>query len=310
MRARQSPYRLDCSPDFIVRTPYPARLYGQTGVCGQSHAHHPESKGDLATAFVDRCYAFTKHNGSYSVVTPQNWLFLGAYKKLREQLLRECEWNFVAKLGPAAFEDMNWWAANTALLMFTNSRPSISHQIVGVDVSAPRVPVEKAVLLQSVSVQIACQKRQLGNPDARISLEETLEGTLLGQYASSLQGTVTGDSVRYVRCFWEAPTITNEWRELQSTVQSCTPYGGREHMVFWRNGGQELASNPQARVQGMSAWNKQGIVISQMRELPATLYSGDVSITMHLPLSPINPLILKLFGLSANLQSSIKLCAV
>ena len=45
-------------------------------------------------------------------MTPQNWLFLGSYKVLRERLLRQVD---MERGGEARterrFEDMNWWAA-------------------------------------------------------------------------------------------------------------------------------------------------------------------------------------------------------
>src|SRR5229473_1171667 len=50
--------------------------------------HYPEAKAELATAFIERCRTFTSPGCTYALVTPQNWLFLGAYKKLRIRLLR------------------------------------------------------------------------------------------------------------------------------------------------------------------------------------------------------------------------------
>ena len=38
-------------------------------------------------------------------MTPQNWLFLKSYRKLRERLLKGRTWNLVARLGEHAFED-------------------------------------------------------------------------------------------------------------------------------------------------------------------------------------------------------------
>ena len=46
--------------------------------------HHPEAKADLATAFVERCQAFTSSGGTYALVTPQNWLFLRSYSQAAE----------------------------------------------------------------------------------------------------------------------------------------------------------------------------------------------------------------------------------
>src|SRR5690606_31246448 len=65
--------------------------------------NYPQSKTDLATAFLERCMAYCNDDGTVALVTPQNWHFLGSYKKMRERLLQDATWNIVVKLGPAAF---------------------------------------------------------------------------------------------------------------------------------------------------------------------------------------------------------------
>ena len=88
---------------------------------------YPEGKGDLATAFVQRCLEFCVAQpfqtnatvrlesltyGTAALVTPQNWLFLSSYKKLRETLLKRRTWNLVARLGPEAFETISGHVVN------------------------------------------------------------------------------------------------------------------------------------------------------------------------------------------------------
>ena len=153
---------------------------------------HPAAKADLATAFVERCLEYCAAGGSTALVTPQNWLFLGSYKALREWLLRQVTWDVVAKLGPAAFEDMNWWAANTMLL-----DPNCSHQAsrrtsssLGLDVSGPRAPSRESDVAQtSNEIRSRSNQTQLANPDARIVLDQSYVMTrLLSEYADISQG--------------------------------------------------------------------------------------------------------------------------
>lgn len=44
-----------------------------------SEREFADAKSDLATIFLERCKAFTSHNGTCAIVTPQNWLFLVSY---------------------------------------------------------------------------------------------------------------------------------------------------------------------------------------------------------------------------------------
>lgn len=47
--------------------------------------HYPKSKTDMFSMFMDT--DFVKKNGYYSIVNPDNWMFLVSFNKLREQIL-------------------------------------------------------------------------------------------------------------------------------------------------------------------------------------------------------------------------------
>jgi hypothetical protein len=111
---------------------------------------YPEAKADLATVFVQRMLKWVggDHSaGTIAAVTPQNWLFLTSYKKLRERLLKERTWDMVARLGPGAFETIGGHVVNVALLAISGSKPAHDHVMAGVDVSGARMPSDKAALL-------------------------------------------------------------------------------------------------------------------------------------------------------------------
>jgi hypothetical protein len=241
---------------------------------------HPAAKADLATAFVERCLEYAAPGGSTALVTPQNWLFLGSYKALRERLLRQVTWNVVAKLGPGAFETISGEVVNVALLMHTAAPPAEGHELTGLDVSASRgqpaiFAKEKADRLASrtpTNVSFVPQAGQLLNPDAIIQLERTGTDTLLLQYASGYAGTQTGDSLRYVRSFWELPSIDQMWERFQYPPEETALFTGRENLV---NREVFKSDIPGSAVRGRSVWGKSGVTVSQMSTLPVTLYSGE-----------------------------------
>ena len=53
----------------------------------------------------------------------------------------------VARLGPNAFQDMNYWAATTALITISSQRPSALSMMCGIDVSGDKSQVVKASML-------------------------------------------------------------------------------------------------------------------------------------------------------------------
>ena len=245
---------------------------------------HPRAKSDLATVFLERCLAFSSPDGSLALVTPQNWLFLRTYEELRRSLLKTKSWDLIAKLGENGFRGAQAAGAFTSLIMLTNALPDADHVFAGLDASLPRVPAEKAIILRQSSVQFLSQKAQLKNPDARIVLGEAEEGALLEECAVAYQGIITGDGPRYKRRFWEVPRLENRWRFCQSTVKQPRPFGGLEYIVDWHQDGRDMA-----RLQGISAWNKAGVAVSQMRSLPVALYSGEIFDSNMSPIIPHNP---------------------
>jgi hypothetical protein len=148
-------------------------------------ARFDNAKNDLATAMLARMLALAPLGGTVGVVTPQNWLFLGSYKKLRNHLLQTAQINSIANLGPAAFQDMNWWAIQTALTTWTASRPQANSAFLALDADTGRDLDRKPEFMRSALVQMLEQAVQLQNPDGRISLEINLSFSLLSGYATA-----------------------------------------------------------------------------------------------------------------------------
>lgn len=263
----------------VTNVPYLARGKQDVELRKHIETFHNDGKADLATAFVDRCLRFCAKGGCVALVTPQNWLFLGSYKALRERLLKAATWNVVVKLGFAAFSDMYWWAFNTALFILTQAAPCFDHKMEGIDASTTRVFSEKETILRSGHIYSARQSEQLHNPDSRITLEEVSTGPLLETKAISLQGISPADFPHYGRCFWEVDPTEKEWYFWQSTVENTTFYGGR-HLVLWMNHDfHQAVSSGSAYLRGQHGWGKWGVAVRTMGKLPCTLYTGEPSDT-------------------------------
>jgi len=287
----------------VTNVPYLARGKQDKTLRDFLELRHNDAKADLATAFVDRCLSFCAAGGSTALVTPQNWLFLGSYKNLRERLLREKTWDAVARLGPGAFETIGGEVVNVALMTLSSARRPAEHKFLGVEASAPRVPSEKADLLRCGPVHIVSQAAQLDNPDARLALEEGTGGALLSVYAHSYKGVTTGDDFRYRRNFWEMPYLGEGWQFLQSTVGNTVLYGGCEHAQdfagLWKaleGAGldhadtfmeqREVSKDSGVYIRAVDTWGKFGIAISMMGHLPCALSLGkafDTNTAVILP---------------------------
>ena len=288
----------------ITNVPYLARGKQDEKLRDFCEGNYKEAKNDLATAFLDRCMEFCHDGGTSSIVLPQNWLFLTTYRKFREKLLISDTWHLIARLGPGAFETISGEVVKAILLTISRGiaqSPEFSLQpsgpdaptdregrlIAGLDVSAPRTAHEKAQQLIASEIKQVGQAKQLENPDARVSLKDLGKISLLEKYAYSYKGITTGDDYRYRRQFWESKNTPDSSKPFQSTVESTRYFGGYECSVLY-----DQMTNPIQEgvyIRAKEAWDKLGVMVSQMRELLVALYCGTPFDTNAAAIVPHNP---------------------
>ncbi len=250
-------------------------------LAGYCERVHPEAKPDLATCFVERCLTFCGDDGAAALVTPQNWLQLGIYRKLRRRLLDCCSWNLLAKLGPRAFGGISGEQVNVAMLVFRGQAPVNGSTIAGLDASDAPSPTEKTQVITGEAIQLILQSEQIKNPDSRVIIGKLEDLPLLSEYCDSFKGLSSGDLFRFIVQFWEHPVIQDGWEAYQRGCETSVAFGGRDSAILFENGTGQLrefnASQERDRrrdVQGTQAWGKSGVSINQMH-FGATLYSGE-----------------------------------
>ncbi len=253
------------------------------------------------TIGVHSCPLVVPNGGVVSVVLPQNWLFLTSYKKFREKLLKKDTWHLIARLGPGAFETISGEVVKAILTslsrdnstkesgglfgstkntkstkneqgLFASLVPFVDNKIRGLDVSEPRTAAEKAARLLTAEIKSVEQATQLENPDARVAFDE-VQGDLLEDYAISYKGITTGDDPKYRRSFWDFDKQPKGFALFQSTVTGLQDFGGCESVVWYEAMTKPIQPGVYLRASG--AMGKQGLMVSQMRELPVAQFSGN-----------------------------------
>lgn len=267
-----------------TNVPFLGRTKQDEGLSAYCDRVHPNGKADLATAFIERCVDFCAPNGSAALVSPQNWLFLGLYKKLRQGVLESCCWNLVSRLGAKAFQTQ-MWDFGVVLLALTSKSPSSNQSFAGWDISDAKSANEKSALLQFEAVRCVNQKSQVKNPNSAISFSDNSEATWLSDYAESYLGICTGDTQRFARFFWEAKGISDGWTPLRGTTSESQHWHGMSKILFWEEGDGTLlrfvgermgVGNEGSWLRGKNSWGRAGIVVSLMGSLPASLYAGEL----------------------------------
>ena len=269
----------------ITNVPYLGRGKQNEILMDYCERVHSEAKGDLATCFVDRCIQFCAAAGSTVLVTPQNWLFLGTYKKFRNVLLRANQWNLLARLGSGAFGTISGEVVNVTLLGLTRRAPSASEVFIGMDFASAPTPSQKAIALKGEEFKMVGQLAQLRNPDARITLGEASEAPLFSTRIETGTGMQTFDRPRFIANFWEVKFGDGVWEVLQSTPSRESLSSGMTEAVRWENGEGGLRALMASKEEtegytsgiwraGSQFWGKRGILHGVMSDLPCALYLG------------------------------------
>jgi hypothetical protein len=261
----------------ITNVPYLVRGKQDDDLLEFALKNYPNSKTDLSTIFIERMSKNLIPNGTASIVSPQNWLFLSTYKKFREEFIRSQTVHLIAQLGAGAFQEISGEFVKVILFSYSKVKPSSQSLIVGVEASDIKLPIEKDRYLVSGLLLSLNQLNQFLNPDARIIIDrETTDLKLLSAYTNSYIGMHVGDWDRFRKCIWEIDLPSSDWAFLQNNVSNGYEFEGLDAIIYWPNNGKIHTDNPKARVQGKQGWGKNGVAISMMADLQSSLYKGTM----------------------------------
>ena len=290
----------------LVITNFPYLGRGRQSATLQAFAdrNHRMGKADLATMFVERSFGWLGRHGAQAVVVPQNWLFLSAYKKLREDMLTRRRWRFVARLGEHAFEDVAAAGGFAALGVISADSPETHWCTAGIDASARRgqppilVP-EKARVLRGTPtrrgaetgvqahqpIPLIRQMDLLHQPDSVFTTDQPQTGKLLITIAAGVQGLATSDNSRFILRFWEAGELLHGWEWFQMAPEATAFTAGCSYVLHWQSGGgtyreHAMALKAEGRLggwrSGREAWGRSGVAVNRVGRLPVALYSGHL----------------------------------
>ncbi len=270
---------------IVTNVPFLGSSRQDTELRDHTKTNFGHYSADLATCMIKRCVEASEVFGTVATVSSQSWLFMKPYKKMREDLLKNGRWEFLARLGENGFSSPQAAGAFVALVTFSNRKPSNSDEFSSIDASEFRDIAEKDRALRTKLVGKDSQSGQLKNPDSRITLGEGSSVPLLLNFADAYKGIATGDIERFIALFWEVPNPRAVGFEfLQGPPDGTRSFGGRSQMLRWQEGDGELhrfveeklGGNVGAWIRGEPAWTRLGVAVGQVRSLPATLYTGEL----------------------------------
>jgi len=291
----------------ITNVPYLLKAKQCQDLRSYCELYAPDAIADLATVFLERCARFCAAGGSHATVTPQNWLFLRSYSRFRRRLVTSQVVSHVVTVGSGATATASWDVLR-ALVISTPGRPVADYDITGVETDAAKED-QRALDLRRNPLLSSKVSELLSTPNCRIALAATHSGARLSSYADSLQGLSTGDNPRFQGYFWEFLDFDGVWAFQQGVVPQCMHYGGRESVVRWERGDGSLVRSEGSAIRGTQALGKGGVVVSRMRSLPATIFSGsffDINVAVILPRNREHLPAIWAYSASAKFSSDVR----
>jgi hypothetical protein len=263
------------------------------------HGSRPDAAADLASALLDAFGHRLWPSGLIALVEPHQLLFLAAYSQFRRRLLTQDTWQLLAFLGHGAFDSITGQVVNVSLVLLRSQLPQADQHVAVVDAEASPDGAGKARALSTVKLALVKQTAYAIAVDHRITKALAGAGRALLEYAESSHGQGTFDTRRFNLFFWEIPDFRDVWVLRQSTVPTTVAYGGCDGILRWERGQGSLAammeewrtrgySSGKWRA-GVSLWGRSGVLVSQMGDLPVTLYAGAAFDENAAVLTPRDP---------------------
>jgi hypothetical protein len=233
-------------------------------------------KNDLAIAMLSRWRKALLPGGTWAFVLPQAWMYLRAFRRFREALLKTSCIEAVARIGQNGFESISGGVVNVSLVIGSELIPSAQHEFAALDVSGALTPQAKAAALPKCVLARVNQLGQMKHAFASVLLEPDRGTTRLAEFVEIHYGSKPGQTTRVTRKFWELPSIDGiRWVRLESTPQPNDPFSGKSEVSLspeeaWRRGIKEFG------IRGRQAWGKAGVIVSKMDRLTAGRYCGGL----------------------------------
>ncbi|MGO2125005.1 BREX-1 system adenine-specific DNA-methyltransferase PglX [Psychrobacter sp. AOP42-A1-21] len=287
------------SPQYHVVVANPPYM-GSTGMNKRlrdwAKKSYPISKQDLFAMFIERNLTLVKKRGLVAMVTMHSWMFISAYKDLREKMLEHTAITSMAHLGARAFDSIGGEVVKTTAFIIKNLQ-HLNYNGKYLRLVKGTNELEKKEAIQDYigNINYKCAfnasalnfKKIPGNPIAywlsSSALDVFQKSSLLYDVAEVKTGMTTADNERFLRLWTEisiskvgfnvansseAETSKKKWFPYNKGGGSRKWYGFNESLINWENNGREVKCNtnskgkPKASVRAEEFYFKPAITYS------------------------------------------------
>lgn len=230
-------------------------------------SNYAETKYDLFSCFIniDLC----KTDGCIAMVTPESWMYLTSYEKLREIIINKKYITSMLHLGNNAFDE----GFGTTAFVISNNKDNKKTTFIDLRNGDSLNKNERLLNKEydEYSIDITRFNDMTGKNFAYWCSENVFEifknNKIINDIASPRKGLVTMDNNRFLRLWFEvdidnirfknenaetSKKASEKWYPLSKGGRYRKWYGNNEYLINWKNNGNELKQSITEKYNGGS----------------------------------------------------------
>ncbi|WP_317176038.1 BREX-1 system adenine-specific DNA-methyltransferase PglX [Halomontanus rarus] len=236
---------------------------------------------NLYASFIQRCPELTTAGGYSTLVTPEDFMTLYSFRKLRNRVISNHQFVEGAHLSGHSFSMKDRPFTIPFVIRCTPSGDFESSRFYRMthDQSSYDTYKKKSTGLKDITYAMRSQKPHDDvyvvdqNSFLKIDrqpfvywfgqdvLDLFLEYPQLGELTDVVQGLGTGDDDRFTRCWWETnpEKIGEKYRWLMTSGDDSIYYYSPERVVDWQQDGKKIDEYDGSRLQNREYYSKEGL---------------------------------------------------
>lgn len=249
--------------------------------------YYPESKTDLFSVFIEIILNFINDGGFIGMVTPDSWMFLTSFAKLRERLESVASISSMIHLGNGAFP--NVVVSTTMYTIKKGFTKAIGKYIRDVNGNEK---TKHDVALEAIADEEHELRYLASNADFEVlpgkiiaywasdSVKRAfINGTLTSKMSQTVQGLSTANNTKFLRFWWEiansnfcmhalnaaeAMNSGRRWVPHNKGGEYRKWYGNNDYVINWLNNGKEIKDSPGSAIRNPNFYFKPSITWSKV----------------------------------------------
>ena len=244
--------------------------------------YYPDSKSDLFSVFIERLHSMIQPTGYTALITQHAWMFLSSFEKLRVKINQQTIINMI-HLGTRAFEEIGGEVVQTtAFVLSPNKKDNhVGNYLRLVDF--PNHQLKESKALEAINNEEidyfykTVQDNYSKIPGMPISywVSENLSNAFknfksLSQFGNTRRGLQTGDSIEFIRYWYESSSIKisfenhyspdYKWYFFNSGGNFRRWYGNILNVVNWEGNGNEIKAFEKSIIPSEDKYSKEVII--------------------------------------------------